>query len=117
MHYLSYSWRASVGLNCTAFDFASNAHRSQPDSIVPVLARGHLSDKWAMVAIMGVQSSGKSTLLNLLFGTSFRQMNNRFGRSQTTLGVWIDTANVDDVVGLEHLGPEVAVVTGRISFA
>jgi predicted P-loop ATPase len=33
---------------------------------------------------MGPQSSGKSTLLNDLFGTSFVEMNAMVGRSQTT---------------------------------
>ncbi|XVF40018.1 hypothetical protein PTKIN_Ptkin01aG0078800 [Pterospermum kingtungense] len=44
---------------------------------------------YAVVAIMGPQSSGKSTLLNHLFHTSFREMDAFRGRSQTTKGVWI----------------------------
>ncbi|KAL3631994.1 hypothetical protein CASFOL_024978 [Castilleja foliolosa] len=39
---------------------------------------------YAVVAIMGPQSSGKSTLLNNLFGTNFREMDAFKGRSQTT---------------------------------
>ncbi|KAI4354143.1 hypothetical protein L6164_003036 [Bauhinia variegata] len=35
---------------------------------------------YAVVAIMGPQSSGKSTLLNHLFGTSFKEMNEEDGR-------------------------------------
>ncbi|ONM33010.1 Protein ROOT HAIR DEFECTIVE 3 homolog 2 [Zea mays] len=38
---------------------------------------------------MGPQSSGKSTLLNQLFGTNFREMDAFRGRSQTTKGIWI----------------------------
>ncbi|KAL5577679.1 hypothetical protein UlMin_019378 [Ulmus minor] len=38
---------------------------------------------------MGPQSSGKSTLLNHLFHTSFREMDAYSGRSQTTKGIWI----------------------------
>ncbi|KAL6847079.1 hypothetical protein ACP4OV_022932 [Aristida adscensionis] len=44
---------------------------------------------YAVVSIMGPQSSGKSTLLNQLFGTSFREMDAFRGRSQTTKGIWI----------------------------
>ena len=41
---------------------------------------------------MGPQSSGKSTLLNACFGTSFREMDALKGRSQTTHGVWLARA-------------------------
>ncbi|KAL6282849.1 hypothetical protein ACE6H2_013778 [Prunus campanulata] len=44
---------------------------------------------YAVVAIMGPQSSGKSTLLNHLFHTKFREMDAYSGRSQTTKGIWI----------------------------
>ncbi|KAI4354134.1 hypothetical protein L6164_003028 [Bauhinia variegata] len=44
---------------------------------------------YAVVAIMGPQSSGKSTLLNHLFGTNFKEMNHDNGRSQTTKGIWL----------------------------
>lgn len=44
---------------------------------------------YAVVSIMGPQSSGKSTLLNHLFGTNFREMDAFRGRSQTTKGIWI----------------------------
>ncbi|KAK4395123.1 protein ROOT HAIR defective [Sesamum angolense] len=44
---------------------------------------------YAVVAIMGPQSSGKSTLLNHLFGTNFREMDAFKGRSQTTKGIWM----------------------------
>ncbi len=45
-----------------------------------------------VISIMGCQSSGKSTLLNLLFGTEFVVMDSAKGRSQTTKGVWLDKA-------------------------
>ncbi|TXG68531.1 hypothetical protein EZV62_003466 [Acer yangbiense] len=38
---------------------------------------------------MGPQSSGKSTLLNHLFNTNFREMDAFKGRSQTTKGIWM----------------------------
>jgi GTPase SAR1 family protein len=44
---------------------------------------------YAVVAIMGPQSSGKSTLLNHLFDTRFVEMDAFKGRSQTTQGVWL----------------------------
>ncbi|GER55643.1 protein ROOT HAIR DEFECTIVE 3 homolog [Striga asiatica] len=51
---------------------------------------------YAVVAIMGPHSSGKSTLLNNLFFTNFREMDAFRGRSQTTKGIWIAKA-----VGIE----------------
>ncbi|XP_042024021.1 protein ROOT HAIR DEFECTIVE 3 homolog 1-like [Salvia splendens] len=44
---------------------------------------------YAVVAIMGPQSSGKSTLMNHLFNTNFREMDAFKGRSQTTKGIWM----------------------------
>ncbi|KAL3720855.1 hypothetical protein ACJRO7_005632 [Eucalyptus globulus] len=44
---------------------------------------------YAVVSIMGPQSSGKSTLLNHLFCTKFREMDAFKGRSQTTKGIWL----------------------------
>ncbi|KAJ0785144.1 putative P-loop containing nucleoside triphosphate hydrolase [Helianthus annuus] len=44
---------------------------------------------YAVVAIMGPQSSGKSTLLNNLFYTNFKEMDAYRGRSQTTKGIWM----------------------------
>lgn len=43
------------------------------------------------IAIIGCQSSGKSTLLNHIFGTNFEVMNDENGRGQTTKGIWIST--------------------------
>ncbi|MEW5304073.1 MAG: hypothetical protein WDW36_006707 [Sanguina aurantia] len=45
--------------------------------------------KYQVVAIMGPQSSGKSTLLNHVFGTDFTMMDAMTGRSQTTKGIWM----------------------------
>ncbi|XP_019193385.1 PREDICTED: protein ROOT HAIR DEFECTIVE 3 homolog 1-like [Ipomoea nil] len=44
---------------------------------------------YAVVSIMGPQSSGKSTLLNHLFKTKFLEMDAFKGRSQTTKGIWM----------------------------
>eukprot|EP00227_Mantoniella_beaufortii_P017470 CAMPEP_0197578866 /NCGR_PEP_ID=MMETSP1326-20131121/2974_1 /TAXON_ID=1155430 /ORGANISM="Genus nov. species nov., Strain RCC2288" /LENGTH=959 /DNA_ID=CAMNT_0043142149 /DNA_START=252 /DNA_END=3131 /DNA_ORIENTATION=+ len=48
---------------------------------------------YQVVAIMGPQSSGKSTLMNHVFGTNFDEMNHEMGRSQTTKGVWMAKAS------------------------
>ncbi|XP_041028943.1 protein ROOT HAIR DEFECTIVE 3 homolog 2-like isoform X2 [Juglans microcarpa x Juglans regia] len=53
---------------------------------------------YAVVSIMGPQSSGKSTLMNHLFHTNFREMDAYKGRSQTTKGIWIAKC-----VGIEPL--------------
>ena len=42
------------------------------------------------VAVIGCQSSGKSTLLNLLFDTTFEIMDETQGRQQTTKGIWLN---------------------------
>ena len=44
---------------------------------------------YGIVAVLGCQSSGKSTLLNILFETNFQTMEAQFGRSQTTKGIWM----------------------------
>lgn len=46
-----------------------------------------------LVAILGAQSSGKSTLLNALFGTHFPVMQESVARSQTTHGIWLSKAH------------------------
>ncbi|KAK9282342.1 hypothetical protein L1049_005258 [Liquidambar formosana] len=50
---------------------------------------GECGLSYAVVSIMGPQSSGKSTLLNHLFHTNFREMDAFKGRSQTTKGIWM----------------------------
>ncbi|KAF7843484.1 protein ROOT HAIR DEFECTIVE 3-like [Senna tora] len=50
---------------------------------------GECGLSYAVVSIMGPQSSGKSTLLNHLFRTNFREMDAFKGRSQTTKGIWM----------------------------
>ncbi|XP_019198316.1 PREDICTED: protein ROOT HAIR DEFECTIVE 3 homolog 1-like isoform X2 [Ipomoea nil] len=44
---------------------------------------------YVVVSIIGPQSSGKSTLLNHLFDTNFREMDAFEGRTQTTKGIWM----------------------------
>ena len=48
-----------------------------------------------VVAVFGSQSTGKSTLLNTLFGTDFNVMSES-SRQQTTKGIWLSRAKEDD---------------------
>ena len=54
---------------------------------------------YRVVAVMGPQSSGKSTLMNHVFGTTFKEMDHERGRSQTTRGVWLARASKPDSSG------------------
>ncbi|ERN19822.1 protein ROOT HAIR DEFECTIVE 3 [Amborella trichopoda] len=59
------------------------------DKFMKTVKLGESGLSYAVVSIMGPQSSGKSTLLNNLFHTNFREMNAFKGRSQTTKGIWL----------------------------
>ncbi len=52
----------------------------------PIYSAGQ---NYNMCAILGPQSSGKSTLLNALFGTTFPTMQSEAGRYQCTKGIWL----------------------------
>ncbi|THF94808.1 hypothetical protein TEA_002608 [Camellia sinensis var. sinensis] len=62
------------------------------DNFMRAVKLRELGLSYAFVAIMSPQSSGKSTLLNHLFHTRFREMDAFKGRSQTTKGIWIAKA-------------------------
>lgn len=64
------------------------------------------ADWYAVVSIMGPQSSGKSTLLNILFGTPFVMMDGSRGRSQTTRGIWLSRARNLPLVVLDLQGTD-----------
>jgi len=81
--------------NCTEAELNALMHKVTPSK-----------GAYAVVGIMGCQSSGKSTLLNLLFGTQFREMNAQIGRQQTTKGVWMDAGNVPNVAVLDLEGTD-----------
>ncbi|SOV24902.1 root hair defective 3 GTP-binding protein (RHD3) homolog, putative [Plasmodium sp. DRC-Itaito] len=55
-----------------------------------------LGFNYNVIAVLGSQSSGKSTLLNNLFKTSFDVMNTKQGHSQTTKGLWLSYDKFDD---------------------
>lgn len=59
------------------------------ENFVRTTKLNHCGLSYAVVAIMGPQSSGKSTLMNHLFHTNFREMDAVRGRNQTTKGIWI----------------------------
>ncbi|KAK9923614.1 hypothetical protein M0R45_032022 [Rubus argutus] len=59
------------------------------ESFIKEVKLGECGLSYAVVSIMGPQSSGKSTLLNNLFATNFREMDAFRGRSQTTKGIWL----------------------------
>ncbi|CAI9101952.1 OLC1v1000125C1 [Oldenlandia corymbosa var. corymbosa] len=47
------------------------------------------NDRIGVVSVIGVQSSGKSTLMNRCFSTNFQEMDGSQGPQQTTRGIWI----------------------------
>ena len=50
-------------------------------------------NNYNIISIIGLQSSGKSTLLNQLFGTEFSVMNSTIGHSMTTRGIVVSKNN------------------------
>ena len=58
------------------------------------------------VSVIGCQSSGKSTLLNLLFGTTFDVMDDDFGRQQTTKGIWMSCNEEKNVLVFDIEGTD-----------
>ena len=68
-------------------------------SYLETLGATQWSSKYQVVAIMGPQSSGKSTLMNHVFGTDFQMMDESRGRSQTTKGVWLAKSPKDNAYG------------------
>lgn len=58
------------------------------------------------VAVIGCQSSGKSTLLNLLFDTTFEIMDESKGRQQTTKGIWLNRNEAGDLLVLDIEGTD-----------
>lgn len=58
-----------------------------------------------MCAVLGSQSTGKSTLLNRLFGTSFDVMDER-RRRQTTKGIWLSRSKEKNVLVMDVEGTD-----------
>ncbi|GFE54437.1 root hair defective 3 GTP-binding protein [Babesia ovis] len=68
-----------------------------------------LGFRYNVLSILGCQSSGKSSLLNSVFGLDFDVMNTKLGHSQTTKGLWgalvlpkdVDNGNATLVIDVE----------------
>lgn len=60
--------------------------RSSIESAASVI--GPVGRNYYSAAIIGVQNSGKSTLLNFLFGTNFDVLHDIAG-TRTTRGIWV----------------------------
>ncbi|GAA5887046.1 hypothetical protein JCM3774_006356, partial [Rhodotorula dairenensis] len=65
----------------------------------------HAGFKYDVVAVFGSQSTGKSTLLNKLFGTRFDVMSES-ERRQTTKGIWMSKAADLDVLVMDVEGTD-----------
>eukprot|EP01060_Flectonema_neradi_P001289 TRINITY_DN10757_c0_g1_i2.p1 TRINITY_DN10757_c0_g1~~TRINITY_DN10757_c0_g1_i2.p1 ORF type:complete len:512 (+),score=116.17 TRINITY_DN10757_c0_g1_i2:48-1538(+) len=62
---------------------------------------------YSLLAVFGGQSTGKSTLLNRLFKTTFEEMNSADRRGQTTQGVWMAKASgSDNLIVLDFEGTD-----------
>lgn len=59
-----------------------------------------------VAAILGAQSSGKSTLLNMLFNTGFHTMDETEGRYQVTQGVWLGLDAPAGILALDLEGTD-----------
>ena len=62
--------------------------------------------EYRTVAVIGCQSSGKSTLLNLLFDTTFIVMDEQLGRQQTTKGIWMNRKKEGNIMVLDIEGTD-----------
>ena len=75
-------------------------------------SKDEASQQYAIIAIMGPQSSGKSTILNELFGTTFEVMDHTQGRHQVTTGIWFGSCPKGTVLSLHS-----SVIVIHISFS
>jgi hypothetical protein len=105
--------RMSPRVQCLTGDGTFNAEEVAAFLTAP--ARHQWGSRYRTVAIMGPQSSGKSTLLNQLFGTAFVEMDALCGRSRTTQGVWLAQATAAEDPPLLVLDLEVRERASRSS--
>ena len=64
---------------------------------------GPVERDYNSVAIIGVQNSGKSTLLNHLFGTNFSVLKAIAG-TRTTRGIWVSVDKTENFLVLDVEG-------------
>lgn len=62
--------------------------------------------EYQIVSIIGSQSSGKSTLLNALFGTDFEELNRAQRIGQTTKGIWFSVETPSNIIILDVEGSD-----------
>jgi len=67
---------------------------------------GSLGLAYQLVTIFGSQSTGKSTLLNGIFGTEFNTMDETITRQQTTQGIWIEKAKKSNTLVIDVEGTD-----------
>lgn len=58
------------------------------------------------ISVIGSQSSGKSTLLNALFGTTFDELNRKKRIGQTTKGIWYSINSSDSIMVVDVEGSD-----------
>lgn len=70
-----------------------NEEKQFSDAILPyfksILEEMDIGQNYHVISVFGSQSSGKSTLLNVLFNTNFDTMDAQVKRQQTTKGIWL----------------------------
>ena len=71
------------------FKFIFIKNSDEVDSYLQRVSFENVGVNYNTIAIIGPQSSGKSTLLNKLFDTKFEVMDSTVRRGQTTKGIWI----------------------------
>ncbi|CAK89528.1 unnamed protein product (macronuclear) [Paramecium tetraurelia] len=79
------------------------------DQLVEFVRTSGISDigkNYNIVSIIGSQSTGKSTLLNQLFGTKFDVQNRQQSVGQTTVGIWLSKDVQNNVVVLDVEGSD-----------
>lgn len=65
-----------------------------------------LQKTYHVLSIIGSQSSGKSTLLNALFGTTFEELNRKKRVGQTTKGIWYSMNTADSMMIVDVEGSD-----------
>ena len=86
-----------------------HADGSFTDNLDDGLKRWDIYDKgndYKVIAVLGVQSSGKSTMLNYLFDTKFAVMNSDVGQQQTTLGIWVGRSPENNILVFDVEGTD-----------
>lgn len=75
--------------------------RSAIEQVCSIL--GPVDRNYYNVAIIGVQNSGKSTLLNNLFGTNFSVLKALAG-TRTTRGIWVSLDKTENIIVMDVEG-------------